>query len=92
MKNVKTTKTTESAVSIGDVISAFETVVSATSSLGATAMGQLLTDQLYASHDEAYIEALVLAGERAKAIQQDAWLKANESEILILEAKLKNEV
>jgi len=70
-----------SAVSIGDVCDAIQVIVNASKIMGAKSLGRIVTDELYGSHDAAYIAMLEIAGERAKTLQQDAYAKKFEDSI-----------
>ena len=80
MENTEKTKTT--SVTIGDVCNAIEVIVNASKVMGAKSLGRIVTDELYGSHDAAYIAMLEIAGERAKTLQQDAWQKENAHRIV----------
>ena len=80
MKNTEKTQTTP--VTIGDVCAAIEVIVNASKVMGAKSLGRIVTDELYGSHDAAYIAMLEIAGERAKTLQQDAWQKENAHRIV----------
>tara|TARA_R110002167_G_scaffold364697_1_gene587116 strand:- start:2436 stop:2744 length:309 start_codon:yes stop_codon:yes gene_type:complete len=71
-----------SAVSIGEVCDAIQVIVNASKIMGAKSLGRIVTDELYGSHDAAYIAMLEIAGERAKTLQQDAYAKANADSIV----------
>jgi len=80
MKNTEKTQTTP--VTIGDVCKAVEVIVNASKVMGAKSLGRIVTDELYGSHDAAYIAMLEIAGERAKTLQQDAWQKENAHRVV----------
>jgi len=80
MENTEKTQTT--SVTIGDVCNAIEVIVNASKVMGAKSLGRIVTDELYGSHDAAYIAMLEIAGERAKTLQQDAWQKENAHRIV----------
>jgi hypothetical protein len=80
MTNTEKTQTTP--VTIGDVCDAIQTIVNASKVMGAKSLGRIVTDELYGSHDAAYIAMLEIAGERAKTLQQDAWQKENAHRIV----------
>jgi len=80
MTNTEKTQTTP--VTIGDVCNAIEVIVNASKVMGAKSLGRIVTDELYGSHDAAYIAMLEIAGERAKTLQQDAWQKENAHRIV----------
>ena len=80
MENTEKTQTTP--VTIGDVCNAIEVIVNASKIMGAKSLGRIVTDELYGSHDAAYIAMLEIAGERAKTLQQDAWQKENAHRIV----------
>ena len=80
MENTEKTQTTP--VTIGDVCNAIEVIVNASKVMGAKSLGRIVTDELYGSHDAAYIAMLEIAGERAKTLQQDAWQKENAHRIV----------
>ena len=69
-------------VSIGEVVTAMETIINASKVMGAQTFARIMTDKLYSSHEESFIKMLELAGERAKSIQQDAWQEANKDRIV----------
>ena len=69
-------------VSIGEVCEALKTIAKAADFMGSESMSKIITTELYASHKEAYIKTLELAGEYAKQIQQDAYMKANVNSIV----------
>jgi len=71
-----------SAVTIGEVCDAIQVIVNASKVMGAKSLGRIVTDELYGSHDAAYIAMLEIAGERAKTLQQDAYAKANADSIV----------
>jgi len=75
MKNTEKNQTTP--VTIGDVCDAIQVIVNASKFMGAESLGRIVTDELYGSHDAAYVAMLEIAGERAKSLQQDAWQKEN---------------
>ena len=81
MKIVKT-EAKMKTVTIGDVVTALETIVNASKVMGEMTLARIMTDKLYSSHDESFIKMLELAGERAKSIQQDAWQEANKDRIV----------
>ena len=68
-------------VNIGEVCDAIQVIVNASKVMGAKSLGRIVTDELYGSHDAAYIAMLEIAGERAKTLQQDAWQKENAHRI-----------
>lgn len=79
----------ETSVTIGDVCEALKTIAKAAAFMGPDKMSKIITTELYASHEEAYIKTLALAGEYAKYIQQDEWMKVNnESVFYTREVKL----
>jgi hypothetical protein len=80
MTNTEKTQTTP--VTIGDVCDAIQVIVNASKIMGAKSLGRIVTDELYGSHDAAYIAMLEIAGERAKTLQQDAWQKENAHRIV----------
>jgi hypothetical protein len=69
-------------VSIGEVVTAMETIINASKVMGAQAFARIMTDKLYSSHEESFIKMLELAGERAKSIQQDQYMEANKDNIV----------
>ena len=81
MKIVKT-EAKMKTVTIGEVVTALETIVNASKVMGEMTLARIMTDKLYSSHDESFIKMLELAGERAKSIQQDAWQEANKDRIV----------
>jgi hypothetical protein len=70
-----------SAVTIGEVCDAIQVIVNASKVMGAKSLGRIVTDELYGSHDAAYIAMLEIAGERAKTLQQDAYAEKFEDSI-----------
>ena len=80
MTNTEKTQTTP--VTIGDVCDAIQVIVNASKVMGAKSLGRIVTDELYGSHDAAYIAMLEIAGERAKTLQQDAYMAANVASIV----------
>lgn len=88
MTNTEKTQTTP--VTIGDVCDAIQTIVNASKVMGAESLGRIVTDELYGSHDAAYIAMLEIAGERAKSLQQDAWQKENADRITTFGPVLSN--
>ena len=77
-----TTNNKMNTVTIGEVVTALETIVNASKVMGELTLARIMTDKLYASHDETFIKMLELAGDRAKSIQQDAWYEANKDRIV----------
>ena len=88
MTNTEKTQTTP--VTIGDVCDAIQVLVNASKVMGAKSLGRIVTDELYGSHDAAYIAMLEIAGERAKSLQQDAWQKENADRITTFGPVLSN--
>jgi hypothetical protein len=80
MKNIEKNQTTP--VTIGEVCDAIQVIVNASKVMGANSLGRIVTDELYGSHDAAYIAMLEIAGERAKSLQQDTWQKENAHRIV----------
>ena len=81
MKIVKT-EAKMKTVTIGEVVTALETIVNASKVMGEMTLARIMTDELYTSHDESFIKMLELAGDRAKSIQQDAYMKKFEDSIV----------
>ena len=80
MTNTEKNQTTP--VTIGDVCDAIQVIVNASKVMGAKNLARILTYELYGSHDAAYIAMLEIAGERAKTLQQDAYMAANVDSIV----------
>jgi hypothetical protein len=77
-------KTTVAAkeVTVGDVCAAIEILEAAARCMTPIGLSKLMTDEAHAWHDEAYVEALALAGEAARQIQQDTWYVENADKIV----------
>jgi single-stranded DNA-specific DHH superfamily exonuclease len=78
---MKNNEKTLSSLTLGEIVDAIDSIIVASKLLGAQKLSEILTAKSVASHDETYIKALELAGERAKTIQQDQWQEANKHRI-----------
>ena len=65
----KKTPQTDNSVTIGDVTDAIEVLVKASKVI--PNLGNILTDRLYSSHDDAYLKMLNRAGSNAANIFLD---------------------
>ena len=88
MKIVKT-EAKMKTVTIGEVCNAIETIVYASKVMGEMTLARIMTDEFYTLHDESFIKMLELAGDRAKSIQQDAYMKKFEDSIVSCGPALK---
>ena len=59
------------SLTIGEVTDAIEVLVKAANVIGIEQMGAILTDRLYASHDDSYLRMLCKAGSNATNIFLD---------------------